>query len=190
MLSLKQKISLTLFIFICILGLAIFLFIIPTHNSLKTLKQTINQKNSELNLNKAQNHTAKQNQKLLAFFQKEYENFSKIIIKKENELEVIETFEKIAKDLNIEHNLTFQQTISNNHSGSKSYIILPLNISFNSFYADFLNYLLALDRLPYQLDIQKITLAKIELPKDNDEAEKLKDKIYAEIKIYTYWEAE
>lgn len=140
------------------LMLVFILIIIPTIKLIIAINEEIYQQEDELKTKLALGFDAKKIKKELETAEKQLQELNKIFITKENELEIINDLESLAKNNQVEISIKSdfkQQTLNNNINK------LPLSITVSGSYPQLISFIRDLDCQKYYYNIDNFNLIKI-----------------------------
>jgi len=173
----KQKSLFLISIFVFISFILFYLLIKPTIGDVKKIRLEILAQKIEIakNINKEKNKSelgAK-----LKKIEPELEQFNKIFVNKNRDLEFITTLEGVADKNNLKQVITLNTDL---FDSKKSYSIIPVTLNTTGEFENITQYLGALESLTYYMRIKSFSLGKSE----SSDSENL---INLNLTIDTYW---
>jgi len=185
-LSLKNKIIISLGLFILILASIIYFIIIPTMDDIQTIENEIEQQRIDLEKRYIKGQSLRQLTDNLEIIEPQLTTLDQIFIAQDQELEFITTLEQLAEDNNISQkiNLTINDKLDN------TYQEIPVKISARGNYLNLMNYLTDLEALNYYINISSLDLSSSaqasSLPTPGEEI--ITSNISMIIEAITYWQ--
>lgn len=154
MIDIKKKISI-LIVPSLLMAVMVFFAIIPTISEIKEVSKNIKNKRETLELKPSPTQNIKDNINKLNKIKKTSKIYDSFVVRGE-ELDFIESLEKIAATHSIEQDISIGQ-----YSNTKTEEELPVTIIIKGDYISILKYLTSLERKNYYINIQSINLDAI-----------------------------
>ncbi|MEA3464126.1 MAG: hypothetical protein U9R14_03565 [Patescibacteria group bacterium] len=155
-LNLKKKISISLVVFILIIGCLVYFIIIPTIGSIKAIGQNIENQRIDLEKKYIKGQNLRQLTKNLKKIEPQLVVLDQIFINQDYELEFIIAMEELANQNNVSQKINLDTSRVIEGNGRQ---ILPLNLFLQGNYTDIINYLTSLETLNYYININSLELS-------------------------------
>ncbi|MCK4554354.1 type 4a pilus biogenesis protein PilO [Candidatus Parcubacteria bacterium] len=155
-LNLKKKISISIVIFILIIGGLIYFVVMPTINDIKKMGEEIENLRIDLEQKYIKGQSLRQLTENLKKIEPQLVILDQIFIKQNYELEFITKLEEIADQNNVSQTINLDTAKINK---DKSYQTLPLRLSMRGNYKNIMNYLISMEALNYYINIDSMDLS-------------------------------
>ena len=184
-LNLKKKISISIVIFILIIGGLIYFVVMPTINDIKKMGEDIENQRIDLEQKYIKGQSLRQLTENLKKIEPQLVILDQIFIKQDYELDFITRLEEIAAQNNVSQTINLNTAKINK---DKSYQTLPLRLSAQGDYKNMINYLINLEALDYYINIDSMDLTSASTKLSAaPEAQTTFSNVNLTISANTYW---